>query len=829
MMKIDLHVHSKFSKRPSQWILQKISCPESFTEPMLVYNTAKAKGMSLVTISDHNTIDGALEIAHLPDTYISEEITAYFPEDGCKVHVLAQNITEAHHNEIQKIRKNIFDLVAYLNAENILNIIAHPLYAVNDRLTINHFEQMLLLFKNFELNGARNDKQNQIVSQVLKQLTPMDIERLSNIYDYQPLFDTPWKKNLTGGSDDHSGLNIARTCTAVDNATNLDDFMAGILNGKSRAVSDPSSPQTMAHNLYGIAYQFYSSRFNLGRHTGKDQLLKFLDQSLMPVSNVDDGLISKLYTFFSKRKNRQETTQFVSIKDLIRRETERLFAENPDLMNIARIQSNKIRLGSSLEKQEQHREKLWFDFVNQLSNKVLSHTGDHLLGQASGANLFNIFQTIGSVGGLYSLLAPYFLAFVHFAKDNEINAAVLNRFAGYKNGIQAPKSRVKLGHFTDTFYDVNGVAQTLQQQVQAALKNDKHLTIITCDAQTGRTGNGVKNFTPMGVYEIPEYTEQKMYYPPFLEMLDYCYQQGFTHIHSATPGPIGLAALAISKILKLPLSSTYHTQFPQYAQYLTGDDFIEGLTWKFMIWYYDQMDQIYVSSQNSFDELTERGIKAEKIRIMPRGINTEIFHPSKRCDILTSNFGVNEDALKFLYVGRVSREKNLPLLVDAFKTLYATNDKVHLTVVGDGPYADEMKGMLKNYPVTFTGYLSGEPLCRVYASADIFVFPSTTDTFGNVVLEAQASGLPVIVSDLGGPCENMLDRKTGIIVKSDDSTALLSAMQEFVITPGLCPQMSRRAREYMENRSFENAFIQSWEFYKEMETPVSMEKFLKAV
>ena len=829
MIKIDLHVHSKFSKRPSQWILQKISCPESFTDPMLVYNTAKAKGMSLVTISDHNTIDGALEIAHLSDTYISEEITSYFPEDGCKVHVLAQNITEAQHDEIQKIRQNIFDLVAYLNGEYIVNIIAHPLYAVNDRLTIKHFEQLLLLFKNFELNGARNDKQNQILAQVLKKLTPLDIERLSNLYDYQPLFDTPWEKNLTGGSDDHSGLNIARTFTAVDDATDLHSFMNGILNGKSRAVSDPSTPQTMAHNLYGIAYQFYSSRFNFGRHAGKDQLLKFLDQSLMPVSNADDGLISRFYTFLSKRKNRRENTKSNSLTDLIRKETERLFAENPDLLKIARTQSKKIQLSESHEEQEQHREELWFDFVNQLSNKVLFHTGDHLLGQASGANLFNIFQTIGSVGGLYSLLAPYFVAFVHFAKDNEMNTAVLNRFAKYKNGHQPPKSRVKLGHFTDTFYDVNGVAQTLQQQVQAALKHDKHLTIITCDVQAEKTGEGVKNFTPTGVYEIPEYTEQKLYYPPFLEMLEYCYDQGFTHIHSATPGPIGLAALAIAKILKLPLTSTYHTQFPQYAQYLTGDNFIEELTWKFMIWYYDQMDQIYVSSQNSFDELTERGIKPEKIRIMPRGINTEIFHPSKKCNILTSNFKVNEEALKFLYVGRVSKEKNLPILAEAFKALCATSDKAHLTVVGDGPYADEMKNLLKDYPVTFTGYLSGEPLCRVYASADLFVFPSTTDTFGNVVLEAQASGLPVIVSDLGGPCENMLDQETGMIVKSDDEPALLAAMQQFLNTPGLCSQMADRARAYMEDRSFENAFIQSWEFYKEIDMPVSMQEFSKAV
>ena len=206
-------------------------------------------------------------------------------------------------------------------------------------------------------------------------------------------------------------------------------------------------PRPWPHNLYSIAYQFYRNRFNLGRYTGKDQLLKFLDQSLMPVSNVDNGLISRFYTFLSKHKNCRENTKFVSMKDLIREQTERLFAENPDLLNIAGAQSNKIRLGASPGKQERHREKLWFDFVNQLLNKVLAHTGNFLLGQASGANLFNIFQTIGSMGGLYSLLAPYFVAFAHFAKDNETNTAVLNRFTGYKNGMQAPKSRVKLGAF----------------------------------------------------------------------------------------------------------------------------------------------------------------------------------------------------------------------------------------------------------------------------------------------------------------------------------------------------------------------------------------------
>ncbi|WP_211334818.1 PHP domain-containing protein [Desulfosoma caldarium] len=112
--------------------------------------------MDLVTVTDHNTIQGALEIAHLPDVFISEEITTYFPEDGCKVHVLAYDISEEQHTDIQKLRENIYALVLYLNEQRILHAVAHPLYSLNDKLTVEHFEKMLLLFKIFEWNGARN-------------------------------------------------------------------------------------------------------------------------------------------------------------------------------------------------------------------------------------------------------------------------------------------------------------------------------------------------------------------------------------------------------------------------------------------------------------------------------------------------------------------------------------------------------------------------------------------------------------------------------------------------------------------------------------------------
>ena len=166
-MRVDLHVHSKYSKRPAEWILQKLGCPESFTEPLKVYKIAKEKGMSLVTITDHNTIVGCLEIAHLPDVFIGEEVTTYFPQDRCKAHVLVYDINEGIHEEIQKVRESIFDLVSYLHANRIVHALAHPLFAVNDRLTIEHFEQFLLLFRNFELNGARHDDQNRHLQYIL--------------------------------------------------------------------------------------------------------------------------------------------------------------------------------------------------------------------------------------------------------------------------------------------------------------------------------------------------------------------------------------------------------------------------------------------------------------------------------------------------------------------------------------------------------------------------------------------------------------------------------------------------------------------------------------
>jgi glycogen synthase len=166
-------------------------------------------------------------------------------------------------------------------------------------------------------------------------------------------------------------------------------------------------------------------------------------------------------------------------------------------------------------------------------------------------------------------------------------------------------------------------------------------------------------------------------------------------------------------------------------------------------------------------------------------------------------------------VGRVSKEKNLQILVNVFRLLSQSDGEVKLVIVGDGPYRQEMEQALAGTPAVFMGYMEGEALAEVYASCDLFVFPSTTDTFGNVVLEAQASAVPVIVTDCGGPQENIIPGKTGIIVQGNSETSLWDGIQSLLSEPKRLKQMGEAAREYALNRSFDKAFREGWDLYSE--------------
>lgn len=798
--KADMHLHSRFSTRPSEWVLRKIGCAESYSDPLCLYETARSRGMDFVTITDHNTIAGSLEIAHLDGTFVSEEITTYFPKDGCKIHVLAYDITEAQHEDISRIRENLFDLVVYLRRQKIVHAVAHPLFSVNDRLQIDHIETLLVLFQIFEINGTRDGYQNNILRGIINNLKPADIELFMNRHNVKPLYAKPWIKHLIGGSDDHSSLTVARTFTIVQQASTPREFLDGILKGKAKVLGKHSNPKIMAHHLYSIAYQFYRDRFSLDRYLNRELLVSFAERALTNEDGSEESVMERLRGAFTRhspwRFHRPNTE---SLKTNLRYDAREIILDDPQMKAYLK--------GKGISRPDMS--ETWYRFVDEISEKVLKRSADSILKGFSGADIFDIFQTIGSAGSLYTMLSPYFLSYHLFTKDRAFCRQCRDHFD--KDMASSAEKPIKVAHFTDTLHDLNGVAKTIQMEAAIAEKTGKPQKVITCGPV--KDTPGVVKFAPVGTFDLPEYPDVKLYYPPLLKMLDYCYREGFTHIHSATPGPVGLAALAVAQILKLPIYGTYHTALPQYAKHLTEDAAMEDLMWKYTIWYYNQMDVVYVPSHATGTELENHGIAKEKIRYYPRGIDVKLFHPSKRNGFLKSRFCIKDNFLKVLYVGRISREKDLEILSKSFAQVCQIRNNVHLVVVGEGPYLAHMKEELAGYPVTFTGVLTGEDLAQAYASCDLFAFPSRTDTFGNVVLEAQASGLPVVITDEGGPRENMVQEETGLAVPGGDSAAFQKALLHLIDNPKQRREMAEKARAHMEGRTFETAFMKLWESY----------------
>lgn len=781
--KADLHVHSKYSDQPTNWLLKKSGCAECFTEPIEIYKAAKKNGMNCITITDHNEIRGCLEILEFPNTFISCEVTTIFPEDECKIHVLTYDITEAQYYEMMKLRHNIYEFRDYLMEKEIFHSVAHPFYSVNNLFTQEHFEKLLIMFNTFELNGCRSKDINNTLKNILNSLTKDKIDELAAKYDLTPTGNY-WKKTYTAGSDDHSGIKIASKYTETEKAQNPHEFLHKVINeGKFEEKGFNLTPSGLAHNLYSIAYQFYSNKFNLDKFVTKDTTLKIIDRLLLNKQREED-LISRFIASIrdTKVKHDDNGGQELLSNSIIKIINKTMLTKHKDIIN-------DITAENIADK--------WFEVANSIINSCLSHLINYMINTAKKGNVFDIFHTLGSVGSLYFLIAPYFVSYYSFEKNKKIATSVKRNFTGMSD-------EVKVVHFTDTFYDVNGVAKTLQQSLKLARKTGKNYTIATC-AKNPKRVLDEKVFEPVGQYEMPAYSDLNCYYPPFLEMLDFCYKENFTHIHVATPGLVGLAALTISKILKKPIYGTYHTAFPQYMKHLTDDPSMVSIAWKYMVWFYNQLDIVFVPSKAMQQELESKGIDSRKLKLYPRGVDTKRFRPIAQKE---------KDEINLLYVGRVSKEKNLHLLANAFKRISKETKNVKLQIVGDGPYREEMWNYIKDYNVNFLGYKQGDELIKVYSGADLFVFPSTTDTFGNVVLEAQACATPVIVTDGGGPMENIISGETGIIIKGNCEDAIYQGIKSLLDKEKL-GKMSEKAYNYMKNRSFEDAFLKTWEFYSQ--------------
>jgi glycosyltransferase involved in cell wall biosynthesis len=233
---------------------------------------------------------------------------------------------------------------------------------------------------------------------------------------------------------------------------------------------------------------------------------------------------------------------------------------------------------------------------------------------------------------------------------------------------------------------------------------------------------------------------------------------------------------------------------------------METIVWNYMQWFYGQTDLVYVNSEFYRRRWIDRGIVPDKLRLFPRGLDTELFNPSMRDPKFWVSRGARGPVL--LYVGRISKEKDLNLLAEVMPALYEKAGPLTLAIVGEGPYRAELEKLLPG--AIFTGILGGRELGVAYASADLFVFPSTTDTYGNVVVEAMAAGLPVAVSDVGGPRELVKTSQMGRVLPARDVTAWVDGLAEMLAKPPSLEERQGMARQAGSERRWDRAFARLW-------------------
>lgn len=263
-------------------------------------------------------------------------------------------------------------------------------------------------------------------------------------------------------------------------------------------------------------------------------------------------------------------------------------------------------------------------------------------------------------------------------------------------------------------------------------------------------------------------------------------------IHIASPDFLGIWALRYAKKHNIRVVSSYHTHFPNYLKYYKLNAF-EPLVWKYLKWFYGSCDRLFVPSQSMLETLRQNDIK-QGLEIWSRGVDTERFSPAHRSDEWRSRYDILKDDVVVLFLSRLVWEKDLGTVIEVGNHLLRKHDNVKILIGGEGPARREMQRRLPG--AIFTGFVGGIDLYMVYANSDLFFFPSETETFGNVTLEALSSGVPAVVAKAVGSSSIVKDGENGFLVDPGNTAGFETCLTELITDGERRREMSVKARNW---------------------------------
>lgn len=413
---VDLHVHTIYSGDLQTSFTKGLYGKECHSEPEQIYKLAKLQGMRFVTVTDHDTIEGALRLAHYDDFFISEEVTAFFPKDRYRVHINVLNISENEHKEIQSLKRNIYELVDYLSKNNIVHFVTHPLYSPYD-LGNHHVEKLLLLFRIWEIrNGQRPEQHNLVVEKIIENCDDAFLIKLQESLGLP--YHVLGRRHGVAGSDDHSGFYVGSTFTR-STANTLEDFLIAVKEGTVNVGGDHGSTGKLVNNIYHNISKHYQGNYDSSPYDARTFSKNILS---VATSNSSKGETDSLASDFK-----------------VSRKTAYLFKRvwNKALNELS-IQGISLVTGGPVDFDEADNGECEGDFQLMIASQYQRFL------EKWDASEFNLGITkmkrleklLSSFTALHLALVPYFSAFYLQARDKRVAIEIDKKFDlnCYKNG-----------------------------------------------------------------------------------------------------------------------------------------------------------------------------------------------------------------------------------------------------------------------------------------------------------------------------------------------------------------------------------------------------------
>jgi glycosyltransferase involved in cell wall biosynthesis/predicted metal-dependent phosphoesterase TrpH len=765
--RVDMHCHSTASQESRLGVQRTLGLPECATPPEEVYALAKRRGMDFVTITDHDTIEGVLQIADRPDVFVSEELTTHFRGEPQAVHVLCYDITPDDHRWLQAHSGDVELCAAYMRERDIACALAHPYYTVAAPLTARHRRRLAELFGVWEIrNGARAPELNSPAATYVVTRDAIGI----------------------GGSDDHAGVDIGRTFTEAPPARNPAEFLAHMRIGDVIARGAQGSAAKWAHAAIALAVR--SLGFDPGEEAAaRPDPLRVMEmmRRLLREADARHGALGG-------------DLRPADARCLLRAWLSALGLDHLDERGLLEVMQDESFSHAGLYRR-----------ACRVHERKLRGAVEVALGAATGGS-----DLLAAAEGIFeaSIAAiPYAPATAFLASEQAKLAAIprsagagsLGRRGGDRREGEGEPARVAI--MVDGIGSTHGVTRTIAEIRQRGVPGFE-IEVLGTDPEVDRRLSAVSEI------EVPFYPDLRIGIPSLPAAVQTLADGRFDAVHVCSPGPVGAAGALLARALGLPLVGSYHTELTAYAGLRSGEQRLEAAMAGAVSAFYGACDVVLSPSPAADAALVAHGVPGERLLRWDRGVDTARFDPALR-----GAQPRTDDRLEVLYSGRITQEKGVDLLADAFLLARARDPRLRLLLAGGGPEEERLRERLAD-SATFLGWLEGPALARAYARADLFLFPSATDTFGQVVLEAQASGLPVVAVAEGGPLSLIEDRVSGLLCPATPE-ALAGALLELADSPLLRERLARAGVAAVAERTWEGALERLGESYQRVLAPAS--------